>query len=353
MTDKNTNIQWLDSIRVMATLGVILIHISTPVVNMCWNKNMPYWWIGNIIDSTVRNAVPLFLMLSGATLLGREYRLKDFYQRRFGRVLIPFLFWLVVYIAYWWFTRFAPTHPNHDFAASVQWAVQLFLHEGISKHFWYIYMILFIYLIIPFLGKWLKKLNLTTISNILLLWALLAYLCKSTPLNMYNWSVDYGSKFLGYFLYTGYLVLGYYLYKLPVNASKLRPFAGIVFVLTIAVSAGTTYLLSAKAHSLDLNMYAYLSINTIIQSIALFLLFKDFTVKNRLISTVLRAISQYSYGIFMVHIIVIDVLYHNGIFWTISNPALSLPLIEILVAGLSMAVIFILRKIPYGKHISG
>src|ERR1035437_9251813 len=169
MDSKTTNIQYLDTLRALAILGVIIIHISSPLVNMTYGKNMPFWWIGNVVDSAVRFAVPLFLMLSGATLLGKEYKLSEFYKKRFLRVLVPFLFWIMVYWVYRWIILSSKTQP-HDFNSILKWATGLFLKEGVSKHFWYIYMIVFIYLFVPFMGKGLRKLDLNVISNLLLLW---------------------------------------------------------------------------------------------------------------------------------------------------------------------------------------
>jgi len=70
MKQKINNIEWLDTLRALAMLGVIIIHISTPILKMSYAKNMGYWWIGDILDSAVRFSVPLFLLLSGATMLG-------------------------------------------------------------------------------------------------------------------------------------------------------------------------------------------------------------------------------------------------------------------------------------------
>ena len=346
------NIQYLDSLRTLAMLGVIVIHVSSPLVNMAWSKNMPYWWIGNVVDSSVRFAVPVFLMLSGATLLGKEYKLGEFYKRRFSRVLIPFLFWMVVYWIYRWATLSVKIQP-HDFQAILSWGGNLFLKEGVSKHFWYIYMIVFIYLFIPFLGKGLKKLNMSTVSNVLLLWFVLSFTLKSVPLNMYNWAGDYGTKFLGYFLYSGYLILGYYLSKLPLNSQKVRVTAALIFVFSVAISAVTTFYFSIKAHKLDLSMYSYLSVNTIIQSIALFMWIKDLSIKNNYISLIQSKISSYSYGIYLVHIIIIGILFRNGIYWNFAYPLLSLPLLTLVVLGCSFGIIFVLRKVPGGKYISG
>jgi len=313
---------------------------------------MPYWWIGNIVDSAVRFAVPLFLMLSGATLLGKEYKLSEFYKKRFMRVLLPFLFWMVVYWVYRW-TVLHPKQQPQDFLTILKWAKVLFLKEGVSKHFWYIYMILVIYLIVPFLGKGIRKLNLSMVSNILLLWVILTFGCKSMPLNMYSWADNYGSKLLGYFLYSGYLILGYYLYNLPVTSPKIRFSAAMVFILSIVFSAVSTYFFSKSAHKVDLCMYSYLSINTIIQSIAIFMCIKNLSIKNNLVERIQNNISNSSYGIYLVHIMVIDIFFQNSIYWSFAHPLISLPFLTAMVLSCSYGIIYVLKKIPLGKYVAG
>lgn len=352
MTDKSKNLNWLDALRTFALLGVIIIHVSSPLVNMTYGKNMSFWWMGNVVDSAVRFAVPLFLMLSGATLLGKEYNLGEFYKRRFSRVLVPFLFWIVVYLMYRWAMLPLEVQP-HNVSGFWEGAKLLFLKEGVSKHFWYIYMILFLYLFVPFLGKGLRKLNRSAISNLLLLWVVIVFVCKSVPLNMYSWSGEYTSKLLGYCLYSGYLVLGYYLTKLPVYSTKIRIFAPAIFIFSMLVSAVSTYLFSQQMHKLDLSMYGYLSINTIIQSIAVFMWMKDLNFKNNYLNQIFETISNYSYGIYLVHVLVIDIFFQYGVFWTMAHPLLSLPLLTIMVLVCSFGIIVVLRKIPGGKYVAG
>lgn len=333
-------------------LGVILIHVSTPTVKMIYGKNMEYWWIGNIMDSAVRFAVPLFLVLSGATLLSKEYTLAEFYKRRITRVFFPFVFWMAAYLIYRWLIL-APAHQPWTFNTIVQWSTGLFLKEGISKHFWYIYMILFIYLFIPFIGKGLRRINNSMILLILAGWVLLTFLCRSVPLNLYGWSGDYGSKVLGYFLYTGYLVVGYYLSKSEIKIQGIRWYSSCIFILSIIVSAVVTYLLSKEAHKPDLRMYSYLNLNSIVQTIAAFLWIKDSTIKNKFTAMLIQEISNYSFGIYLVHIMVIGIFFNHGIFWTMAHPLISLPLVTLMTLITSFLIIYILRKIPFGKYISG
>jgi surface polysaccharide O-acyltransferase-like enzyme len=352
MSTDSKNILWLDSLRALATLGVILIHVSAPLVNMAFKKNVDYWWIGNVMDSATRCAVPIFLMLSGATMLGKKYVLKDFYLRRVSRVLIPFLFWMVAYWIFRW-SMLPALHRPLGMNAIIDWGIKLLLNEGISKHFWYIYMILFIYLFVPFLAKGIQKLNLHAISNIVFLWAVFTFVLKSVPLNMYSFTSHLGSRLLGNLLYTGYLVLGYYLSVLPTNNRKVKISAGLIYCVTVIVASVVTYHLSTKAHKLDLSMYSYLSTVIIIQSIALFVWVKDCNISNKYILWIQNIMSDYSYGIYLVHIILLGLFYRIGIFWTMAHPAISVPAVAVITIVSSIAVIFILRKIPLGKYVAG
>jgi surface polysaccharide O-acyltransferase-like enzyme len=214
-------------------------------------------------------------------------------------------------------------------------------------------MILFIYIFVPFIGKGIRKINQTNILYILLGWVILTFACKSIPLNLYVWSGDYGSRVLGYFLYTGYLVLGYFLSRIPVISTRTRIYAITVFILSIVNSALLTFYFSRQVHGLDLSIYSYLTINTMLQSIAIFISVKDYSNKNKTITTFQTTISDYSFGIYLVHIMVIGIFFNNGIFWTMAYPLISIPLVTLLTLVTSFVIIYILRKIPYGKYISG
>jgi surface polysaccharide O-acyltransferase-like enzyme len=352
MAPISKKIQWLDTLRALAMFGVITIHVSTPLVKMMYGKNMEYWWIGNLVDSAVRFSVPLFLMLSGATLLGKEYNLNDFYKRRITRVFFPILFWMIVYWIYRWI-QLSPKSQPHSSGSIIQWGINLFLKEGISKHFWYIYMILVIYIFVPFIGKGIRKLNRKIILYILLGWIILTFACRSIPLNLYNWSGDYISKIFGYFLFSGYIVLGYFLSKISVITTKIKIYAIAVFISSILVSAFLTFYFSRQVHGLDLTIYSYLSINTIIQSLAIFIVVSGSNIKNNTISMFLTTVSDYSFGIYLVHIMVLGIFFNNGIFWTMAHPLVSIPLVTLLTLVTSFVIIYILRKIPFGKYISG
>ncbi len=349
---EKSKIQYLDVLRALATIGVIVIHTSSPVLNMAYGHSMSEWWVGNIFDSASRFAVPLFLMLSGATLIGKEDPLAVFYKKRMMRVLVPFLFWMLVYWVYRWL-MLQPHQQPQQMNDIIQWAVRLFLDEGISKHFWYIYMIIFIYLFIPFIGKIVRNTSNNQLFVGLLAWVVLCVSTNSMNLSFYKWTGDYEYKLLGYFQYSGFVVLGYFLNKVELKLNHRRLIAGITFVLSVIVSALVAYFMSKSDGRLNLKVYSYFSINTIIQAIAIFVLIKGIVVENKYFSQICAYISDYSYGVYLVHIILIGVLFRNGVYWSFAHPIVSLPLLLLMVLFSSMIIIFFIRKIPGGKYISG
>ena len=351
MTGKKTKIQYLDTLRAIAMMGVIINHVTTPVIKMMYGRNMEFWWIGNSIQSVFRFDIAIFLMLSGATMLGKEYDLTDYFKKRFTRVLLPFLFWLVAYWVYRW-AILSPKLQPHEFTEIIKWASNLFVTEGVSKHFWYIYMILILYLFIPLLGKIIRKSSNTTIKIVLLVWLMLCSVFSMHLVDIHNWSY-FALKAKDYALYTGFIVAGFYLIHAPFPATKFRALSATVYLSTVLFTAISTYVASKNAHKLDLSFYNAFSLNTIIQAFSFVLLLKDTTFTNKVLLWLSKTIGDYSYGIYLVHIMVIGIFFQYKIFWTMAYPLISLPVIVLMTLTCSYAIVFVLRKIPGGQYISG
>lgn len=213
-------------------------------------------------------------------------------------------------------------------------------------------MILFLYLVVPFIGIIIRKFDNPTVLYLLFGWLILTVFCKSIPLNLYSWRGEFPNKFFAYFLFSGYLILGYFISKITIS-NMAKYFSSLFFILSIILSAVLTYVFSRSAHRLDLSMYGYLSLNTIVQTTALFMWVKNSTITNKVFSVIQHTISDYSYGIYLVHVIVIDILFSYGVFWTMAYPLISLPFLALLILIASFLIIFSLRKIPFGNYISG
>ena len=94
-------ILWIDIVKIFAIFSVLILHSSSPILYMIGKIELDIWQIGNIYDSLVRMAVPLFFMVSGALLLNqKEEALSRFFSKRFVKVIIPLIAWSIVYILF-------------------------------------------------------------------------------------------------------------------------------------------------------------------------------------------------------------------------------------------------------------
>ena len=83
----------LDLIRTMAIFFVVLIHSMGLLNGTPETKSI---LVIKGFYSLIHVGVHLFVMLSGALLLGKEEPLNLFFKKRFHRVLIPFFSWSII-----------------------------------------------------------------------------------------------------------------------------------------------------------------------------------------------------------------------------------------------------------------
>src|SRR6267154_32982 len=97
---KPQNLDWINSLRLIALVAVIVLHTAAIPLEQYGKIPLNDWLTADLYNALVRFAVPVFVMITGALLLHREYELGDFLKKRLGRIFTPFLFWSLVYIAY-------------------------------------------------------------------------------------------------------------------------------------------------------------------------------------------------------------------------------------------------------------
>ena len=88
-------------------------------------------------------------------------------------------------------------------------------------------------------------------------------------------------------------------------------------------------------------------------SVGIFLFFKNYQFTNDRLILGINFISKYSYGIYLVHVLILIFLSKIGLNNKLFNPILSIPLITFLCLTISGSIVFLLNKIPFGKYISG
>ena len=120
-----------------------------------------------------------------------------------------------------------------------------------------------------------------------------------------------------------------------------------------------TWLLSLHKGSYDSSFHNYLSINVLILSVGLFLFVKRIGFPHlNWVDIICNFIDKHSYGIYLVHIFVLECFVKLRIdlnFWSMSGkfPIFGVVITTVLCLCISTIMIYLINKLPFGKYISG
>ncbi len=329
-------IAWANHLRAAATLGVIFIHSSSYLTGGFGQIPQSHWVIAIIINTLVRWSVPVFVMLTGSFVLANYNGLpRPFLVKAFRKIFIPFLIWSFVYLFYnnW------DNLIGHVLSINQKGALILDkLITGSAVHLWYIYMIIGMYLLIPIISKWTKEATKKQLGIFIGCWVIL--------LIVYPWIDKYKNDFeLGFFTgYVGYLIAGYYFFKYIVAPKWIL---WLLFILSCVTISLATYFLAFEKN-VDKEMFlAPLTPGIFIMSASIYLLFKQSIIKMpKWLQNVVNWICEYSYGIYLIHLLVLSLIDDYIMSIDGSHPLISIPLVSMLCLIFSFLLIYLLRKIP-------
>ncbi|CAG1005836.1 O-acetyltransferase WecH [Anaerolineales bacterium] len=318
-------LRWVDLVRVLGAFLVVVAHISfsgsgSPLVST-------YYFVLS------RIAVPLFFMVSGFLLLGKQESYTDFFRKRALKVFVPFLVWSVIYML-WKREGF-----DQPFSLKIVASYLIKIVRGPREnHLWFFYALIGLYLFTPILRVFVSKATLRDLFYFCGLWFLVvpvfSFLQEFTPIKI-------GFELYLVAGYSGYFVLGYLLGKLQFARSHL---VGLV-ILFLFLSIGST-LLDTRLES---EYFAsYLSMNIVLMTAFAFILLKEVQVDDRL-NRIFDPLSRASFGIYLAHVIVLAELEKLPVvsaWFSMGSSVYMIPLLGLMVFLVSFIVVAIIQKIP-------
>ncbi len=332
---------WADFVRNLGILLVILGHVSAIVVQR-WQTLPPAdWMAGNVYNVIARACVPLLFMVSGALLLPRQESIRDFYRKRFQKVIFPFLFWSVLYLVVK-----AKGYPGADPLAVIRGITVTIMVKPAEYHLWFMYELFGLYLITPILRVIIASGRDEYLWYFLGIWFIFGPL-QSLVEFLTNFSFIFD---LGYLTgYVGYFLLGYLLIRFPLR--KWLVWSAAVYLASAVFTGYITYLYSGMIGRLDTTFQNLLGVNIVFLSVSAFILLKAagervFANPHPRLAKWAVHLTSVSYGMYLIHVFVLDALREYSIS-PLEGPAIyMIPVATIAVFIVSWALISILIKIP-------
>lgn len=352
-----TRTQYLDVLRVGATIGVVTMHTWAPKVGF----GKADWWFGNTVYSSCLVCVPIFVMVSGALLLdtAKDESTKVFFLKRFNRVVIPFVAWSILYSL---LALNSDLYHGH-FSHSVQVIAHNFPRGHVSDHLWFFYGLIPVYAVTPVLRTFVKKASRRHLMCFLVLWVLAmgGYAAVNNLPNALSPSVTVANRFvimgLWPVLFVGYFILGYLLTTAEIGMKQRKLINVAAASGLLAIILGTYFLTRSANGVLQGYFYSYYGIPVIAMSVGLFVACREIRWPSRLsqhswVSQLLAGFVSASLGIYLIHM---AVLWQVVRFWpsssALTSPVVRIPITSVLVIATSFLTIRIMQRIPVVKRI--
>ena len=360
---------YFDALRALAILSVILIHLYTLTRGYVlggYGTIPSFEWIyTQFIGNSFRIGVDLFLVLSGALSLGRDWDIKSFLSRRLPRIIAPFLFWgfslSVLLISLSFFFNY-PYLKTFDLWSILNFIYNAYMAKSIGfAPYWFFWMILGTYLIMPIFNRWIRHCDLGELEYFLAIWLV-------TCLFTFTLKKDFPINLAGFASPIGLVVLGYYLRYTDRKILNNPYFDIFLIAASSALMLSFSYIFSTSTSFYNFDRYSFL---TAIEVIGVVLLFKNFdklgimdSIKKKSILCKLFidkdsifkrgcfTLAKYSYGIYLIHTAILSIMYRTFDYsrFNYTSYFLTLFILDVLLSLLLMAI---LNRVPYINRLIG
>ncbi len=287
-----------DVIRCIAIISVLHIHTTYDYYVRSYGTGIFKYLL--VVSAFTSAAVPLFYMLSGCFLLDEKNNDYSKFYKKILKVFLQTLFWSFIYIVIYKLFM-------HQDISIYQTTIKAIFREQVG-HLWYMYPLIGLYVLTPFVSKLYNK--LTEKEKIILLSIVFFLPVILSTIQVKFWSYISIPKFAIFFPELGLFVLGRYLYenkdKLINKKVSIASFIGIIVGLISIVVLAYMYIkmegISSTKPYFDYNkipnVLLDVSIFTFVLSIS-----KSLEKLPDRIKTIINTIGKNSGGIYFVHMI--------------------------------------------------
>lgn len=327
-------------LNVLACIAVISMHHNGKVYAF---SNTLGWKQALGVEVLAYWAVPVFYMISGATLMNyrERYSTETFLKRRFLKVGVPFVAWSALFII----KNIVRGGYTLESPKGVRF-VEDIINIRVQNVYWFFPVICGIYLIIPVLSliKDNRKIMWYITICIFILSSVVPVACKWLHVEWYGgWKFPMDTAIL-------YVVLGYLLSTEDLNRKNRM----IVYALGISgalIRYLYTYFASISLNDVNRDLFSYDYFPAVFLSIAVFVFFKNCSwnkVRNSVWGNYIVKAASCSFGIYLIHITVMEfeqniLRFPQGVWWR------SIGIIFTYI--IALLAVSVMKKMPIVKYI--
>ncbi|MDO5823304.1 acyltransferase [Methanobrevibacter sp.] len=356
--NKSKRIFYYDVVRAIAIIGIVFCYVS--IYFVLTGVKTPNFYISAFFDCFREFSVPLFVMLSGALLINKKDSLIKFFKKRLSRLLIPFLFWVLIYILY------SSLYITKGF--NLVNALNIFLGSSgtLGVAFWFIWMIIISYMGIFAVNKLIEfgnKRKENFDEKFINLLALLSFIyILISQFGLFN---PYSSKLIYFISFMSYIVIGYFIANNDYIGNKFDSKIILAVAFSVSILLYFYYIFGfVVPQSLLSNHFVYkgyFNLLILTLSVNVFVFFKYLSktdylkrIEDNKLGNALTLISEYSFGIYLCHYLVLHILKLNlfSLYYG-QNPIIWIPVLVITTTLISLLILWILNRIPYLNKFSG
>lgn len=339
---KKERILYYDLLNILAAFGVVAMHFNglTHAYSHTWA-----WRQAFAVDCVFYWAVPVFFMLTGATLMDyrEKYNTKTFFKKRFTKTLVPFIAWSLIALAWKVATKQMepPVGPRS--------LINLIINTQIIDVYWFFIPLFAVYLCIPVLSLLRSNQRALQYMSIAAI-ALNVVLPIFASLAGINWNMSLKFPLLGDYLI--YPVLGYLLSRNDLN-KKQRALLYIGGIAGACWRYFATVTASDAAGELVRQGWGYTALPCLLEAIAMFVFFKQLKLKHLEKSpeaqSLVGKIASCSFGVYLLHMIVfwcgLQLTGLNGgdLTWRIIGPFVTY--------GVCLSLTYLGKQVPVLRHL--
>lgn len=307
----------LDLIRCVAILCVLLVHVTELVYNFDSDMIGEYGAVQSLFAISCftigRLGVPLFFFLTGYLILGRNYEgegIIRFYKEKLWPLLLTIEVWIILYNIY------LCVLEKNVFSIKSCIRQMIFIDTTNLPHCWYIPAIVGIYLFIPFISAALNQISTKVTVCVVICVVLYIHVIDliNSVTNIFGYDSMSSDIYLSFSggMYGTYCVIGYLFSKVKEkNMLLLNSICMTSFVIAVLVQY-ESYLHGAQ--------YKIWYSNVLLMVCAGSWFIMHMNSERISCEKPIALVSRYSFGIFLMHIIVLRIIRH---FWYLGNNILD------------------------------